>query len=75
VTVDLTVYQQSLPSLSTILYTTMEADQTISRIKPDDARRFATDLLVGNGVNENHAKVVASCLVEADLRGVDTHGK
>ena len=52
----------------------MEADQTISRIKPGDARRFATDLLVGNGVNKDHAEVVARCLVEADLRGVDTHG-
>jgi LDH2 family malate/lactate/ureidoglycolate dehydrogenase len=52
----------------------MEADQTISHIKPDDARRFATDLLIGNGVNKDHAEVVAKCLVEADLRGVDTHG-
>jgi LDH2 family malate/lactate/ureidoglycolate dehydrogenase len=52
----------------------MEADQTISRIKPDDARKFARNLLVGNGVNEENAEIVARCLVEADLRGVDTHG-
>lgn len=39
-----------------------------------EVRRFARDVLVGNGVESKQAGIVADCLVAADLRGVDTHG-
>jgi len=39
-----------------------------------DARSFVEQILVGNGVSEGNAVIIAQCLVEADLRGVDTHG-
>ena len=48
---------------------------TTSLVDPEDARRFARDVLMGNGVPVHHAEIAARCLVEADLRGVDTHGK
>lgn len=31
-------------------------------------------ILTGNGVSPEHATIIARCLVQADLRGVDTHG-
>lgn len=39
-----------------------------------DARLFVEQVLAGNGVSKDNAVIVAKCLVEADLRGVDTHG-
>jgi LDH2 family malate/lactate/ureidoglycolate dehydrogenase len=39
-----------------------------------DARAFATRVLTANGLPESDARIVADCLVRADLRGVDTHG-
>ena len=39
-----------------------------------DAAAFARRLLARYGVPEHDADTVASCLVLADLRGVDTHG-
>jgi len=47
---------------------------TMQHVSADDARRFVEDVLVGNGVSKDNAITVAKCLVEADLRGVDTHG-
>lgn len=44
------------------------------RVKPEDAHAFVEAVLVGNGVPEDNAKIIARCLVQADLRGVDTHG-
>jgi LDH2 family malate/lactate/ureidoglycolate dehydrogenase len=38
------------------------------------AREFIVGILIGNGVPADNAAIVAKCLVEADLRGVDTHG-
>lgn len=38
------------------------------------ARTFTTALLKAHGVPDENAATVAHCLVEADLRGVDTHG-
>lgn len=53
----------------------MEAmEERTSYVKPEDARKFAQGVLEGNGVPEGQAGIVARCLVEADLRGVDTHG-
>ena len=43
-------------------------------VDANDACTFASTLLVGQGVSANDAKAVAECLVEADLRGVQTHG-
>lgn len=39
-----------------------------------DAEAFARRLLQAQGVPERDAATAARCLVEADLRGVDTHG-
>jgi LDH2 family malate/lactate/ureidoglycolate dehydrogenase len=38
------------------------------------ADAFARRLLAAHGVPEKDAAIIASCLVEADLRGVDSHG-
>lgn len=40
----------------------------------DDAERFVKEVLIGNGVPEQNAEIVARCLIAADMRGVDTHG-
>ena len=39
-----------------------------------NAQAFVESILVGNGVSRENAPIIASCLVLADLRGVDTHG-
>ncbi|KZM20327.1 uncharacterized protein EKO05_0007036 [Ascochyta rabiei] len=46
----------------------------MQHVSAADARSFAERVLVGNGVSKDNALIVAKCLVEADLRGVDTHG-
>ncbi|KAF2496827.1 Malate/L-lactate dehydrogenase [Lophium mytilinum] len=43
-------------------------------VTASDAQTFVENVLVGNGVPRENASIVAKCLVEADLRGVDTHG-
>lgn len=43
-------------------------------VSATDARSFVERVLTGNGVSKDNAVIVAKCLVEADLRGVDTHG-
>ncbi|KAF2660128.1 malate/L-lactate dehydrogenase-like protein [Lophiostoma macrostomum CBS 122681] len=43
-------------------------------IDAQNARSFAGNVLVRNGVPRDNAVIIATCLVEADLRGVDTHG-
>ncbi|KAM0753158.1 malate dehydrogenase [Meredithblackwellia eburnea MCA 4105] len=48
-----------------------EAKQFVSA---ENARTFVKSVLEGNGVSEEYSAIVARCLVEADLRGVDTHG-
>ncbi|KAL4962538.1 Ldh family oxidoreductase [Aspergillus stella-maris] len=48
--------------------------QKIHHIKPSDLESFVQTLLVANSVPTDHASIIASCLVQADLRGVDTHG-
>jgi LDH2 family malate/lactate/ureidoglycolate dehydrogenase len=49
-------------------------EERTSYVKPEEARKFAQGVLEGNGVPAGQARVVARCLVEADLRGIDTHG-
>jgi LDH2 family malate/lactate/ureidoglycolate dehydrogenase len=46
----------------------------IVRISPSTLHQFTSQLLIAAGVPQEHAEVVAECLVLADLRGVDTHG-
>ncbi|KAF2765524.1 Malate/L-lactate dehydrogenase [Teratosphaeria nubilosa] len=53
------------------------AEEAVSKkylVSPADARAYAQRVLKGNGVSEEHASIIANCLVAADLRGVDTHG-
>src|SRR5471032_3239117 len=38
------------------------------------AEAFGRRLLIAHGLSEQDAAITASCLVRADLRGVDTHG-
>ena len=40
-----------------------------SYVMSDDAVRFATMIMAGQGVSNEDATVIAECLVEADLRG------
>ncbi|KAA8644096.1 hypothetical protein EYZ11_008919 [Aspergillus tanneri] len=39
-----------------------------------NAHKFIHSILTGNGVPSDHASIISDCLVQADLRGVDTHG-
>ncbi|KAL4782205.1 Malate/L-lactate dehydrogenase [Aspergillus varians] len=48
--------------------------QKIHHIKPSDLKSFVHRVLVSNDVPEDNASIIAHCLVQADLRGVDTHG-
>lgn len=50
-------------------------DNTKYYVTAENARAFVTAVLRGNGVDEEDSNTVARCLIEADLRGVDTHGK
>ncbi|GCB21286.1 malate/(S)-sulfolactate dehydrogenase [Aspergillus awamori] len=46
----------------------------IRHINPNHLDTFVQSILIKNGVSTDHAKIISSCLVQADLRGVDTHG-
>lgn len=52
----------------------MDASQEKLYVMAAHARTFVEAVLRGNGVAASHASIVADCLVQADLRGVDTHG-
>lgn len=43
-----------------------------SYVSDSNARAFVEGVLVGNGVAPENAAIVAACLVQADMRGVDT---
>src|SRR6266567_687110 len=43
-------------------------------VAPDAAHAFAKTLIASYGVPDADAETVAKCLVQADLRSVDTHG-
>jgi LDH2 family malate/lactate/ureidoglycolate dehydrogenase len=43
-------------------------------IHSEDLQRVGHDLLLAHGLSPEDAATVARCLVEADLRGVETHG-
>lgn len=44
------------------------------RVTPSNAQNFVESVLIGHGVPPPNARIVSKCLIEADLRGVDTHG-
>lgn len=52
----------------------MDAATEKHYVSADNARTFVHSVLTGNGVSAENATIVANCLVQADLRGVDTHG-
>ncbi|KAJ6145556.1 hypothetical protein N7470_009451 [Penicillium chermesinum] len=43
-------------------------------VTPADHQQFVQDVLVANGVPKDNAVIISHCLLQADLRGVDTHG-
>ncbi|KAF9776503.1 hypothetical protein IL306_005286 [Fusarium sp. DS 682] len=49
-------------------------NSSIVYITPASAETFARDILITHHVPRHHAELMASALVLADLRGVDTHG-
>lgn len=51
-----------------------EESQRIYRVQPSEALRFVQEILEGNGTKAEDALTVAEALIQADLRGVDTHG-
>jgi LDH2 family malate/lactate/ureidoglycolate dehydrogenase len=51
-----------------------EGESKYVKISASDAQAFVEGVLEGNGVPKENAAIVANCLVQADLRGVDTHG-
>jgi len=67
---------QLIPGIFSLACTEMTSSdpQQMLRVDASDARVFVENVLVGNGVPRENAVIVAACLVEADLRGVDTHG-
>jgi LDH2 family malate/lactate/ureidoglycolate dehydrogenase len=43
-------------------------------VSANDAKAFTVSVLAKHNVNKEDASIVADCLIEADLRGVQTHG-
>ncbi|GAB1190996.1 Malate/L-lactate dehydrogenase [Aspergillus pseudonomiae] len=52
----------------------MDPQQEKKHITAGDAESFTTKVLTANGVPLENATIISKCLVQADLRGVDTHG-
>ncbi|KAK1767926.1 Malate/L-lactate dehydrogenase [Phialemonium atrogriseum] len=50
------------------------AESKTVRVNPEDARAFVEAVLQANGVSGPNAAITARGLVQADLRGVDSHG-
>lgn len=53
---------------------TTTASPSTLRVTASAARKFVQEILERNNVPAHNASTVARCLVEADLRGVDSHG-
>ncbi|KAK3682069.1 Malate/L-lactate dehydrogenase [Podospora appendiculata] len=51
-----------------------EAARDPIHIRPEDAHEFVVALLEASGVSKKNAEIVARGLVQADLRGVESHG-
>lgn len=56
------------------MVTSDQAFQPKLHITPSSGTIFAVSLLEAHGVSPAHATIIASALIAADLRGVDTHG-
>lgn len=52
----------------------MSGTPQVQHVGAADARSFVENVLINNGVPKDNSTIVAKYLVEADLRGVDTHG-
>src|SRR3979411_1494970 len=52
----------------------VQPDPQLFHVRASDAHDFVQAILIGNGVAKDNANIIANCLVQADLRGVDTHG-
>lgn len=53
---------------------TAQGDVKYARVSGPSAQLFVESILRANGVLAENAVIIARCLVQADLRGVDTHG-
>lgn len=51
-----------------------QQQQQMHLIHHTDLKQFVHEILIANGTPSENATIVANCLVQADLRGVDTHG-
>lgn len=51
-----------------------EEQSRYSYVKSSNARLCVEGVLRGHGVSPANAAIIADCLVQADMRGVDTHG-
>jgi LDH2 family malate/lactate/ureidoglycolate dehydrogenase len=51
-----------------------QSDTKYTKVTASDAQSFVEGILTGNSVSKENASIIAKCLVQADLRGVDTHG-
>ncbi|KFZ19832.1 hypothetical protein V501_00449 [Pseudogymnoascus sp. VKM F-4519 (FW-2642)] len=49
-------------------------DPNYVRVSGSSAQSYVEGILTGSGVLKENASIIAKCLVQADLRGVDTHG-
>ena len=49
-----------------------DTDAKFVHVSASNAQVFVEGILVGNGVSKENATIIGSCLVQADLRGVDT---
>ncbi|CCC09744.1 hypothetical protein SMACR_03300 [Sordaria macrospora] len=54
--------------------TTPEIAPNLVRVSHQDAKTFAISLLTASGVSARNAEITASALVQADSRGVESHG-
>lgn len=71
---DHNLLNQNYISSQGLSFTTMASEQARIHVSPTEARRFVHDVLQAHGISSTNATTIASCLVAADLRGVDTHG-
>jgi LDH2 family malate/lactate/ureidoglycolate dehydrogenase len=56
------------------MHTESETPQEYVYSAPDAVLEFGFNMMKAVGLPANDAKIVAECLVQADLRGVNTHG-
>jgi LDH2 family malate/lactate/ureidoglycolate dehydrogenase len=49
-----------------------ETEAKYSYVTASNAKVFVEGVLVGNGVSAENAAIIADCLVQADMRGIDT---